>query len=69
MELCCYDCSNYWKEGHFCGYEAEYCRVYGCFDAIEHPHSDCIATNCDCYKTTRGLYMKDSNGNYVRIKE
>ena len=62
----CATCGHYYETGCIGMYVAQCCKVYGCFDFIDHPYPNLNATNCDNYYEKNPRYVKDIDGNYIR---
>ena len=46
----CDTCENYSVEGALGGYQASYCKKYGCLEYLGNPHFDCDGSKCESYK-------------------
>lgn len=46
----CFNCKNYYKEGCFGDYQASWCRIYGCLEAVSNPHYDADGSKCKDYQ-------------------
>lgn len=46
----CFNCQNRYKEGVFCGYRADSCKIHGNIEAFDNPHHDCDGSKCSDYK-------------------
>ena len=46
----CDTCINYKIEGALGGYQASYCKKYGCLEYLGNPHRDMDGSKCEYYK-------------------
>lgn len=45
----CDNCSNFYYEGSFGGYQVCTCKIHGCLEPWNHPHHDMDGSKCGDY--------------------